>query len=259
MRLPIELIIISGGTTTMIKTRPMTVAALVATAMAAGAVTTSPALAANNGSADTAKCVRISGADRYATAIQASVKDFPAAGSAPGVVIARGDLYVDALAGTPQVEAQLKALGHPVNRIGSADRYATAEAVAIQSELKNAKSTVVATGTDRLVAGVYAAHTKGALLMTDGAKLSLPTARTLLEMPNLSTTALFGGPEALTPSVQQSIDTVLANVPQIQTLRDFQTLAQQQAKRDDQAATASATDFGTKVNTAANSPHWSTQ
>ena len=269
MRLPIELIIISGGTTTMIKTRPMTVAALVATAVVAGAVTASPALAADNGSADTAKAVRISGADRYATAIQASVKDFPAAGSAQGVVIARGDLYVDALAGTPlatakqaallltdgssltpgvaaeiqralgsdtaktitilggpdavspQVEAQLKALGHPVDRIGGADRYATTLDIA---QASGAKSAVVATGADfadPLVAGVYAAHTKGALLMTDGAKLSLPTARTLLEMPNLSTTTLFGGPEALTPSVQQSIDTVLANVPQIQTLRDF--------------------------------------
>ncbi|WP_370343505.1 cell wall-binding repeat-containing protein [Catenulispora sp. MAP5-51] len=156
----------------------MTVAALVATAVAAGAVTASPALAADNGSADTAKSVRISGADRYATTSQASVEDFPAAGSAHGVVIARGDLYVDALAGTPlatakqaallltdgssltpgvaaeiqralgsdtaktitilggadtvspQVEAQLKALGHPVDRIGDADRYATAEAVA---------------------------------------------------------------------------------------------------------------------------------
>ncbi|MEY9892648.1 hypothetical protein ABIA31_006326 [Catenulispora sp. MAP5-51] len=61
--------------------------------------------------------------------------------------------------------------------------------------------------------------------MTDGAKLSLPTARTLLEMPNLSTTTIFGGPEALTPSVQQSIDTALADIPQIQTLRDFQTQA----------------------------------
>ncbi|MEY9908935.1 hypothetical protein ABIA35_005169 [Catenulispora sp. MAP12-49] len=115
---------------------------------------------------------------------------------------------------------------------------------------------MVATGADfadPLVAGVYAAHPKGALLTTDGAKLSLPTARTLLEMPNLSTTTIFGGPEALTPSVQQSIDTALADIPQIQTLRDFQTQTQQQAKADDQAATAAATDFGTKVNTAANS------
>lgn len=44
---------------------------------------------------------RIGGADREATAIAASRAAFPAAGSAPAVVLARSDQYADALAGAP--------------------------------------------------------------------------------------------------------------------------------------------------------------
>ncbi|WP_194925475.1 cell wall-binding repeat-containing protein [Catenulispora pinisilvae] len=392
----------------MTKNRPTAVAALVAAALAAGTIAAAPALAADGGSGSAtgsstgsatsgatgtaAKTVRISGADRYATAIQASLKDFPAAGSANGVVIARGDLYVDALAGTPlatakhaallltdgksltdgvgteiqrvlgpdtakpvtilggpdavspQVEAQLKALGHQVTRIGGADRYATAldiagtsgaktavvatgtdfadalaagplaayqgsaivlsngptvtdagtaafiahaahvtsvgqpavdavhklkvddtelagadryataEAVATQSALKDAKSAVVATGADfadPLVGGVYAAYNKGALLMTDGAKLSLPTARALLEMPGLGGTTIVGGTDAVSQGVQNSIDTVLAGAPQIQSLRDFQVQAQKQAKTDREAVTITANILADQLTAAA--------
>lgn len=99
----------------MSKNRPLAISALVASAVAAGAVAAAPAMAADTGSAagsnnatsntastNTAPTVnRIGGLDRFSTAIHASQVDFPVAGSAKGVVIARGDIYVDALAGTP--------------------------------------------------------------------------------------------------------------------------------------------------------------
>ncbi|GAA2032846.1 hypothetical protein GCM10009839_36390 [Catenulispora yoronensis] len=95
--------------------------------MAAGAVAAAPAMAADTGtstgsnagttnsntansntaSTNTATTNaapvldRVGGSDRYLTALNASQTAFKAGGSAKGVVIARGDLYVDALAGTP--------------------------------------------------------------------------------------------------------------------------------------------------------------
>jgi putative cell wall-binding protein len=97
--------------------RPLAISALVASAVAAGTVAAAPAMAADTGSktsagtGNTASTTpttnaapvqdRIGGDTRYGTAISASQDAFKAAGSAKGVVIARGDLYVDALAGTP--------------------------------------------------------------------------------------------------------------------------------------------------------------
>lgn len=90
--------------------RPLAVSALVASAVAAGAVAAAPAMAADTGAAAGSGNAttnsapvqdRIGGGNRYETAISASRTAFPVAGSAKGVVIARGDLYVDALAGTP--------------------------------------------------------------------------------------------------------------------------------------------------------------
>ncbi|NUR27830.1 MAG: cell wall-binding repeat-containing protein [Catenulispora sp.] len=98
----------------MSKNRPLAISALVASAVAAGAVAAAPAMAAETGAstgtttttnANTTdaptKLDRIGGDTRYETAINASQAAFPTAGSAKGVVIARGDVYVDALAGTP--------------------------------------------------------------------------------------------------------------------------------------------------------------
>ncbi|MFL6113418.1 MAG: cell wall-binding repeat-containing protein [Catenulispora sp.] len=94
----------------MSKNRPLAISALVASAVAAGGVVAAPAMAAGTGTSAGTNTVgtnaapkldRIGGATRYATAIEASKADFPVAGSARGVVIARGDIYVDALAGTP--------------------------------------------------------------------------------------------------------------------------------------------------------------
>ncbi len=48
---------------------------------------------------------RIAGIDRYATAIAASTKGYPTQGSAGAVVLARGDLYPDALVGAPLAKA----------------------------------------------------------------------------------------------------------------------------------------------------------
>ncbi|OLE20579.1 MAG: hypothetical protein AUG49_24805 [Catenulispora sp. 13_1_20CM_3_70_7] len=94
----------------MSKNRPLAISALVASAVAAGGVAAAPAMAADSGDSASTNTVgtnaapqlgRIGGVDRYATAIGASKADFPVDGSAQGVVIARGDIYVDALAGTP--------------------------------------------------------------------------------------------------------------------------------------------------------------
>src|SRR5580700_7640205 len=44
---------------------------------------------------------RVSGADRFLTAVAVSQVSFPTAGSAKAVVLASGDAFADALAGTP--------------------------------------------------------------------------------------------------------------------------------------------------------------
>jgi putative cell wall-binding protein len=49
---------------------------------------------------------RIAGADRFGTAIAASVAEFPAAGTAGAVVLARSDDYPDALVGAPLAAAR---------------------------------------------------------------------------------------------------------------------------------------------------------
>ncbi|NUP45775.1 MAG: hypothetical protein HOW97_00455 [Catenulispora sp.] len=99
----------------MSKNRPLAISALMASAVAAGAVAAAPAMAADTGASAGSNTAttntattnaapntdRIGGLTRYETAINASKADFPTAGSAKGVVIARGDVYVDALAGTP--------------------------------------------------------------------------------------------------------------------------------------------------------------
>jgi putative cell wall-binding protein len=50
--------------------------------------------------------VRVSGADRFGTAISASQTEFPTAGSAGAVVLARSDDYPDALVGSPLAKAK---------------------------------------------------------------------------------------------------------------------------------------------------------
>ena len=50
--------------------------------------------------------IRLSGSDRIATAIAVSQAAFPTAGSAGGVVLARSDIFPDALGGTPLAAAK---------------------------------------------------------------------------------------------------------------------------------------------------------
>ena len=64
-----------------------------------GGTGTGPAVSRIQGNA-------VQGADRYGTGIALSQKQFPAAGSAPAVVIAVGDNYPDALAGVPLAKAK---------------------------------------------------------------------------------------------------------------------------------------------------------
>lgn len=87
----------SAGTADVTVTTPGGMSATVA-----GDLFTYPAPAGGGGPAPTtpAAPVRVAGADRFATAIAASTAEFPTSGSAGAVVLARSDIYPDALVGT---------------------------------------------------------------------------------------------------------------------------------------------------------------
>jgi uncharacterized repeat protein (TIGR01451 family) len=156
---------------------------------------------------------RLGGADRTETAVMVSHADYPARGSASAVVIARDDVFADALTGGPLAAAKngpvlltgstilstsvrdeirrvlpaggtvyllgnsaaisdgvsgaISALGFKVQRIGGADRYATA--VAIANALGNPSTVFEASGVsfaDALSAGPAAIANHGAVLLT---------------------------------------------------------------------------------------------
>ncbi len=156
---------------------------------------------------------RLGGATRTDTAVTVSHSDYPTAGSASAVVIARDDVFADALTGGPlaaannapvlltsstilltsvRVELQrvlpaggtvyvlgkssaisdgvasaISALGFNVQRVGGADRYATA--VAIATALGNPSTVFEASGVsyaDALSAGPAAIANHGAVLLT---------------------------------------------------------------------------------------------
>ena len=74
----------------------------------AGDLFTFTAPAGGGGPAPTSPAppVRVAGADRFATAIAASTAEFPTTGSASAVVLARSDIYPDALVGTALAAAR---------------------------------------------------------------------------------------------------------------------------------------------------------
>ena len=159
---------------------------------------------------------RIAGPDRIATAIAVSQDQYPN-GHAAAAVLARDDVYADALTGVPLAVAlhgplllngtagldsrvgtelqrvlapgsavallggtsslsdalasQVAALGFIVQRVGGADRYATAVAVADQLGDPSTVYEVTGadtTGADALCAGPAAAVAHGAILLTAG-------------------------------------------------------------------------------------------
>lgn len=161
--------------------------------------------------------VRLWGADRYLTAVAVSGNTF-GPGAASAVVLARGDLFPDALAGTPlayqrnapilltptaqlaavtrgellrvlpvgstvfllggtaalstNVEQQVQSLGYTTVRLGGATRYGTAALIA--QRLGSPAPLYLATGQSfqaALVSGVAAAHTGGAVVLTEGNRI----------------------------------------------------------------------------------------
>lgn len=158
---------------------------------------------------------RLGGATRTDTAVTVAKADFPTPGSASAVVLARDDVFADALTGGPLAAAKnapvlltsstilptsvrdeltrvlspggtvyvlgksaaisdgvanaISALGFNVQRVGGADRYATA--VAIANALGNPSTVFEASGVsypDALSAGPAAIANHGAVLLTAG-------------------------------------------------------------------------------------------
>lgn len=204
---------------------------------------------------------RIGGADRVATAIDASRWAFDTLGTAGRhaavAVLARDDTYPDALAGTalavqlggpllltpskgldqgvggelkrvlapgstvyvlggpaalgPGVVNAVRGLGFNPVRLGGADRYATAVAIATAISGPHPKSVLLATGTDfpdALTAGVAAGQERyslrgtdapggGIVLLTDGATMPAATLAYLTSLkPGTVPLYAIGGPAA---------------------------------------------------------------
>jgi uncharacterized repeat protein (TIGR01451 family) len=187
---------------------------------------------------------RIGGLDRDATAAQLATASYPTAGSAHVVVLARDDVYADALTGSPlavtldgpvlltptttlspsaraaietvlpndglviclggvnaisaAVVSQLQGLGYQVQRIGGADRYATATLIADRVASNHAVSKVyLATGlnfADALPAADAAGLTNGVVLLTAGSQL--PTLTTAWLRTHSASAIAIGGSAA---------------------------------------------------------------
>ena len=90
---------------------------------------------------------------------------------------------------------ELTTLGYTVNRLGGADRYATA--ITVAAALGNPATTMLASGRDypdALAAGPAAAKTGGAVLLTTGDSLGVATTAYLAAHPG--TIYAIGGPAA---------------------------------------------------------------
>ena len=191
--------------------------------------TTTPSisdLANANFAAGATPVTRLGGATRTDTAVTVAKADFPTRGSASAVVLARDDVFADALTGGPLAAAKnapvlltsstilptsvrdelarvlpaggtvyvlgksaaisdgvanaISALGFNVQRVGGADRYATA--VAIANALGNPSVVFEASGVsypDALSAGPAAIANHGAVLLTGGGTQAAATSEYL--------------------------------------------------------------------------------
>jgi putative cell wall-binding protein len=102
------------------------------------------------------------------------------------------------------VVAQLQGLGYQVQRIGGADRYATATLIADRIASSHAVSKVyLATGqnfADALPAADAAGLTNGVVLLTAGSQLPAVTKAWLAAHPGASATAIGGSAAAAAPT-----------------------------------------------------------
>lgn len=97
---------------------------------------------------------------------------------------------------SPQVQAEVEALGYQVQRVFGPDRFATA--VAIAEALGNPDTVMLATGfefADALSAGPAAAEVGAAILLTPSTEHAEATDAYLAEFPDVTTYAI-GGPAA---------------------------------------------------------------
>jgi len=182
--------------------------------------------------------VRYAGADRYGTALAVAA----ALGNPGTVLLATGTNFPDALAAGPAaahlhgvvlltngsalpatVKAYLAAHPGAVYAVGGpavtadpaatkligTDRYATAVAVAATVFAGGPANIGIASGVqfpDALSGGVYEAHFGGALVLSDPAAVPAATNTYLSSVKTtLSSTTIFGGPAALSMSVQSAI------------------------------------------------------
>lgn len=193
---------------------------------------------------------RLAGSNRDATAARVATAMYPTLGSARVVVLARDDVYADALAGSPlastlggpllltptaylstdartaivdvlptggvviclggtgaisvTVTVQLRALGYDVQRIGGADRYATATGIADRlSSTSSVSHVYLADGrsfADALPAADAAGLDHGVVLLTAGSSMPSPTKSWLAGHSQLARSAVGGAAVAADPS-----------------------------------------------------------
>ena len=195
---------------------------------------------------------RIAGDARVTTATAVSKVAFPVAGSAQAVVLARDDLFADALTGGPLAAAEnapvlltnttsllpavaqeikrvlpaggtvyllgqtaaldehvasaVAALGYHTQRVGGADRYATA--VGIAEALGNPTTIFEATGEnfpDAMSAAPAAVKSHAAILLTGGRNQSSATARYLATHTVTARYAIGGQAAAADPSAARFV------------------------------------------------------
>ena len=200
---------------------------------------------------------RIGGSDRDATAAQLATTMYPAAGSAKVVLLARNDLYPDALTGSPlaaaldgpilltptatlaadartaiqqvlpagglviclggtsaispAVVSQLQTLGYRVERIGGADRYATAALIADRLATIGAVSNVyLATGlnfADALPAATAAGEADGVVLLTAGTSMPSATKNWMAAHARVMASAIGGAAASADPAAVRFVGT----------------------------------------------------
>lgn len=211
---------------------------------------------------DAVPAVRYAGDDRFDTAALIATDDTDARATfdTDDVILARGDLFPDGLAGSllsgavnapvlltlpdvlpyttqaaldeldpatvhvlggpdavdPALEEALEDDGYAVNRVGGIDRFETAVRIAAEANT-GADTAIVALGTnfpDALVAGPLSAVGGFPLLLTATDVLPEVTAQALQDL-DISTVLLAGGPNAVSPGVEDAIEDLGIDVQRV--------------------------------------------
>lgn len=211
---------------------------------------------------DAVPAVRYAGDDRFDTAALIATDDTDARATfdTDDVILARGDLFPDGLAGSllsgavdapvlltlpdvlpdttqaaldeldpatvhvlggpdavdPALEEALEDDGYAVNRVGGIDRFETAVRIAAEANT-GSDTAIVALGTnfpDALVAGPLSAVGGFPLLLTATDVLPDVTAQALQDL-DIATVLLAGGPNAVSPGVEDAIEDLGIDVQRV--------------------------------------------